>query len=179
MRRTMILALLLGATPLCAQTPEPEPVTRFDGEVVVRVTLRDAQDLMLIGQLSDDPWSHAPGVGADSDWRMSRERLATLRAAGVPFKVLIADVQAVVQAERERLAQPRKSLDWFADFKDLAAINARLDALVAARPDLCSIVNLPVTSIQGRTISTCSEHRHLCWLHSACLASPSLHRLGF
>jgi hypothetical protein len=156
----MILALLLGATPLCAQTPEPEPVTRFDGEVVVRVTLRDAQDLMLIGQLSDDPWSHAPGVGADSDWRMSRERLATLRAAGVPFKVLIADVQAVVQAERERLAQPRKSLDWFADFKDLAAINARLDALVAARPDLCSIVNLPVTSIQGRTIRGIRISRH-------------------
>ena len=143
-----------------AQGPETEPVVRFDGEMVVRATLRSAQDLMLMGQLSDDPWSHSPGIGAPSDWRLSRDHLPTLRAAGVPFEVLIPDLQAAVQAERDRLAKPQEAIDWFADFKDLAAINARLDAFVAARPDLCSIVNLPVTTIQGRTIKGIRIARH-------------------
>ena len=140
--------------------PQPEPIVRFEGEAVVRVFIRSAQDLMLMTQLSDDAWTHGPAVGATSDWRLSRDRLATLRAAGVPFEVAIPDVEALVQAERERLAQPQEGVDWFADFKDLAAINARLDAFVAARPDLCSIVNLPVTSIQGRTIKGIRISRH-------------------
>ena len=140
--------------------PQPEPIVRFEGEAVVRVFIRSAQDLMLMTQLSDDAWTHGPAVGATSDWRLSRDRLATLRAAGVPFEVTIPDVEALVQAERERLAQPQEGVDWFADFKDLAAINARLDAFVAARPDLCSIVNLPVTSIQGRTIKGIRISRH-------------------
>jgi hypothetical protein len=152
--------VVAGRSIALAQAPEAERVERFDGEVVVRATLRNAQDLMLMSQLSDDPWSHAPGIGTASDWRLSRERLAVLRTAAVPFEVLIPDVQALVQAERERLAQPQEAADWFADFKDLAAINTRLDAFVAARPDLCSIVNLPVTSIQGRTIKGIRISRH-------------------
>ncbi|MBM4007294.1 MAG: hypothetical protein FJ292_06985 [Planctomycetes bacterium] len=155
-----VLAALLSFSTARAQVPELEPIERYDGEVVVRATLRNAQDLMLLTQLSDDPWSHAPGIGAPSDWRLPRERLATLRAAGVPFEIFIPDVQALVQAERERLAQPQEAADWFADFKDLAAINARLDSFVAARPDLCSIVNLPVTTIQGRTIKGIRISRH-------------------
>ena len=138
---------------------EVEPITRYDGEAVIRATLRDARDLMLINQLSDDPWSHAPGIGAPSDWRVKREVLPTLRAAGVPFEVFIPDLQAVVQAERERLAQPQEAADWFADFKNLAAINARLDALVALRPDLCSIVTAG-TSIQGRSIRGIRVSKH-------------------
>ena len=156
----LALASLWPLSVAIAQAPEPEPVERYDGQVVVRATLRNAQDLMLMTQLSDDPWSHAPGIGAPSDWRLPRERLVTLRAAGVPLEVLIPDVQAAVQAERDRLSQPQEAVDWFADFKDLAAINARLDAFVAARPDLCSIVNLPVTTIQGRTIKGIRISRH-------------------
>ena len=156
----LALASLWPLSVAIAQAPEPEPVERYDGQVVVRATLRNAQDLMLMTQLSDDPWSHASGIGAPSDWRLPRERLVTLRAAGVPLEVLIPDVQAAVQAERDRLSQPQEAVDWFADFKDLAAINARLDAFVAARPDLCSIVNLPVTTIQGRTIKGIRISRH-------------------
>ncbi|MFM7808234.1 MAG: M14 family metallopeptidase, partial [Planctomycetota bacterium] len=146
----------LAAPPIDApaQVPlgaEAEAVTRYDGEMVIRATLRDARDLMLMNQLSDDPWSHAPGIGAPSDWRVRREVLPTLRAAGVPFEIFIPDLQAVIQAERERLAEPVEAADWFADFENLAAINARLDALVALRPDLCSIVTAG-SSIQGRAI---------------------------
>ena len=158
---SMLLATLSApAQALGAPTGEPEPIVRHDGEVVVRVRVRSAQDLMLISQLSDDAWTHAPGVGGTSDWRLAADRLPALRASGMPFEVIIPDLQALVQGERDRLAQPQEAADWFADFKDLAAINARLDALVAARPDLCSIVNLPVTTIQGRTIKGIRISRH-------------------
>jgi murein tripeptide amidase MpaA len=159
------LAALVHAAPPVDLPPEvplavdAEPVVRFDDEVVIRATLRNARDLMLINQLSDDPWSHAPGIGAPSDWRVKREALPTLRAAGVPFEIFIDDIQGLVDAERERLAQPQEGLAWFSDFKNLAAINARLDELVALRPDLCTIVQAG-SSIQGRPIKGIRISKH-------------------
>lgn len=143
-----------GSSPPIGANPAEDAgtVTRFDGDVVVRALLRTPRDLLRMSQLSEDPWTHAPAAGGTSDWRLSRSRLGALRQAGISFEILIPDVQVLVRAERERLARPQdKAADWFADFKNLAAVNARLDALVAARPELCSIVTCG-TSIQGRTI---------------------------
>ncbi len=141
------------------QPPQAEEVVRFDGDVVIRATIRNAQDLMLLNQLSDDPWSHSPGIGGASDWRLTRDRLPVLRTAGVPFTVIISDVQALVQGERDRLTQRAAAVDWFADFKNLADVNAKLDAVVAAHPATCSIVTAG-TSIQGRTIRGIRISRH-------------------
>ncbi len=129
----------------------PTDTVRFDGDVVVRVSIRSAQDLMLVNQLSDDMWSHHVGVGGDADFRMSQAGLGTLDRAGIPYRVTIADLQNRIDAEQTRLAQPMESLSWFSDFKNLAAVNARLDEMVAAYPNLVSIVNAG-TSIQGRVI---------------------------
>ena len=155
-----VAAILFACACAFAEPPgDPEPITRFDGEVVVRATLRTANDLMLMGQLSDDPWTHSPGLGGTSDWRLSRERLPALRAAGIPFEVIIPDVQALVQAERDRLARQPRGVDWFADFKNLAAVNQRLDDLVATHPQTCSIITCG-TSIQGKTIKGIRISRH-------------------
>ena len=151
---------MIDLPPELELSPNGEAVDSYEGQVVVRLFLRNPADLMLVGQLSDDAWTHAPRVGDWSDWRMERAQLDALRAAGVPFEVMIADLQPLVQAERERLARPQPmGVDWFADFKNLAAINARLDALVAARPDICSIVTAG-TSIQGRSIRGVRISRH-------------------
>ena len=72
--RTTVLALALASAAMAEPPPTPEPITRFDGDVVVRATLRSANDLMLMGQLSDDAWSHSPGIGGASDWRLPRDR---------------------------------------------------------------------------------------------------------
>ena len=61
---------------------------RFDGEVVVRLFIRDAADLMLVGQLSSDAWTHGPEIGAWSDWRLGRSDLDALRAARIDFEVI-------------------------------------------------------------------------------------------
>ncbi|NBX25959.1 MAG: hypothetical protein EBQ99_07925 [Planctomycetes bacterium] len=149
-----------GDLPVRVEPAVAEDPVRFDGQVVVRATLRTPRDLLRMQQLSDDPWTHAPAAGGTSDWRLPRSRLGALRQAGIGFDILIPDVQVLVAAERERLARPQdKAVDWFADFKNLAAINARLDAMVAARPDLCSIVTCG-TSIQGRTIRGIRISRH-------------------
>ena len=130
---------------------DPNDMVRFDGDVVVRVSIRSAQDLMLVNQLSDDMWSHHVGVGGDADFRMSQADLGTLDRAGIPYRVTISDLQNRIDTERTRLAQPMESLSWFSDFKNLAAVNTRLDEMVAAYPNLVSIVNAG-TSIQGRVI---------------------------
>ena len=141
-----VLASAPAALPI-----EPNDMTRFDGDVVVRVSIRSAQDLMLVNQLSDDMWSHHVGIGGDADFRMSQADLGTLDRAGIPYRVTIADLQNRIDAEQTRLAQPMEGLAWFSDFKNLAAVNARLDEMVAAFPNLVSIVNAG-TSIQGRVI---------------------------
>ncbi|MCE9620668.1 MAG: M14 family metallocarboxypeptidase [Planctomycetes bacterium] len=126
-------------------------MARFDGDVVARVLIRSAPDLVLVNQLSNDMWSHGVDVGGEADFRLSQFALDTLGKVGVPYRVLIPDLQERIDDEQVRLAQPAEGADWFADFKNLAAVNARLDALVAAHPTLVSIVTAG-TSIQGRTI---------------------------
>ena len=134
-----------------AAAPAPIDTARFDGDVVVRVLIRSAQDLLLVNQLSDDMWSHHIGVGGEADFRMSQAGLDTLKKVGIPFRVMIPDLQNRIDAEQTRLAQPVEGLAWFSDFKNLTAVNARLDEMVAAFPNLVSIVNAG-TSVQGRTI---------------------------
>jgi murein tripeptide amidase MpaA len=141
------VADVLAAAPAVV----PTDTVRFDGDVVARVSIRSAQDLMLVNQLSDDMWSHHVGIGGDADFRMSQADLGTLDRAGIPYRVTIADLQNRIDAEQTRLAQPMEGLAWFSDFKNLAAVNARLDEMVAAFPNLVSIVNAG-TSIQGRVI---------------------------
>ncbi|MSR34506.1 MAG: hypothetical protein EXS12_06890 [Phycisphaerales bacterium] len=148
--QTVTVADALAAAPVAAPI-DPNDMVRFDGDVVVRVSIRSAQDLMLVNQLSDDMWSHHVGIGGDADFRMSQADLGTLDRVGIPYRVTIADLQNRIDAEQTRLAQPMEGLAWFSDFKNLAAVNARLDEMVAAYPNLVSIVNAG-TSIQGRTI---------------------------
>lgn len=45
-----------------SEVPSEEPVC-FDDQVVIRATISNARDLMLLNQLSDDPWTHSPGIG--------------------------------------------------------------------------------------------------------------------
>ena len=140
------------------EVPAEDPVC-FDDQVVIRALIAHARDLMLLNQLSDDPWTHSPGIGGTSDWRISRDKLSVLNEAGISYDIFIDDINALVESERERLAQPVESVDWFADFKNLAAINAQLDMYVAAHPTTCKIVNSG-TSIQGRTIRGIRISRH-------------------
>jgi murein tripeptide amidase MpaA len=75
-----------------------------------------------------------------------------LAHSGLRYEVLIDDVQAEIDAERARLsARPDGTGAWFDDFKDLAALDARVLELAALRPDLARAVVVG-SSLEGRPI---------------------------
>jgi murein tripeptide amidase MpaA len=82
--------------------------------------------------------------------------LLWLRARGLPFTVLVPDVQAVAAAERSRLdaaaiAKPPAPDEWFHEYRDLEAIHAHLEDLARLRPDLARTETLG-TSLEGRPL---------------------------
>jgi hypothetical protein len=98
-------------------------VVRYDGQMLVRVALRDARDLLLLGQVAPDCWSHAAsqlpeGSGAIGtlDYRMTPEALRVVRDAGMHAEVLIADLQKSVDEDNARLALQQ------GDFLDAAGV---------------------------------------------------------
>lgn len=151
------IALALGAVAalgvpaaLAAEADRP-----FQGHSVVRVRAETIRDVRTALALTDDLWSHQAGVGT-FDMRVSPAQRAGLEAAGIRHEVLIPDLEARIDAESARLAaEPEGAAaaddTWFLDFRNLAAIEARLAAWAAADPALVQ----PVTvgqSHQGRAI---------------------------
>ncbi len=143
-----IVSLLASAA--FAQTP-------YEGHSVVRLVPRDHRELRTLLALTDDLWSHAAAPGLKVDARLTPEAMRALERTGIRFETLIADVGAAVRAERERLAAGGADGGvaggdpFFADFRDLAAIDTKLQDLAAARPDLVTLETIG-TSIEGRPI---------------------------
>jgi hypothetical protein len=118
---------------------------------VVRVTPRDARDVMLMGQLSDDCWSHAAGERGAMDWRVSRETLTVLDAAGLAYEMVVADVEGAAAAERARLEGPFEPRAFFDEFRRYEELSAFVSAMVAGRPEIAR--REPVgLSLEGREI---------------------------
>ena len=143
-------AILLAALALAAPVLAQEAPVRYAGHKVVRVDIGSDRDLRTMLRIAADVWSEHIGLGP-ADFRVAPESLAALEASGLRYAVLIDDVQERIDAERARLLAPAAGAGWFDDFKDLAAIDARLDTLAALRPDLAQVVQVG-TSLEGRPI---------------------------
>ncbi len=154
------LALTAGAPVALAQPDAAEgdaTVARFDGDRVVRVNIRAGEDLLTMAAISDDPWTcRTPGLGL-VDYRVSAARMADLVASGIPFVVLIENVQALIDAENARLRAARLEGGgpgvpaWFDDYKNLADISAYTNQLVAEFPTMASRISAG-QSLDGREI---------------------------
>lgn len=160
------LALTLALTlPALAQpnAREGDPdVARFDGDSVVRARIRTAEDLTAISAISPDPWTcGTPGLGL-FDFRIPAGRLPDLQATGIPFDILIPDVQALIDAENVRLSAvrleggggggaPGPGGPWFNDYKNYADISAYASQLAAEFPALATRFSLG-QSFQGREV---------------------------
>ncbi len=129
---------------------------RYDGDKVVRVQIRSGEDLAALEALSPDPWiCRQPGIGP-VDYRIPRENFGALQASGIPFRVLVEDVQSLLDAESRRIRDSRLEGGgpggvWFNDYKDYAAISSYVDVLVGLRPSVASRISLG-QSLQGREI---------------------------
>lgn len=132
----------------------------FEGEVVARAYPADLRELRLLLAVSDDIWSHGVSVGKPADLRLTQDGLDALRAAGVRVEVTIPDLADRIAQEHARVTRAREEGageggvaggTWFDDVKDLAAIEARLNALAASRPDIASVSTIG-QSLEGRPI---------------------------
>ncbi|MBL8943737.1 MAG: hypothetical protein JNK45_11335 [Myxococcales bacterium] len=139
------------ALALLAAVPRPRP---YADHLLVEVEVADAAALRRLLATGVDPWLDHPRPGV-VPVLVSPEQRAMLWADGWTLRVLSADVQADVDAEHDRLAGAPAPIpgggDFFADFRDLEAIDAELDATIAANPELVTAYEIGA-SIQGRTI---------------------------
>ena len=127
-----IAGFLLG---LVACTPEPRSV--------VRVPVQEPEDVARLLAAADDVWSEH--VGRTVDVVLSRRARADLARRGVPYEVLIEDLDEAVVAHRSELVGGGP---FFDDWQDLDAYDAQLDALEAR-----GAVGIEVgTSVEGRAI---------------------------
>ncbi|MBX3354468.1 MAG: hypothetical protein KF724_02080 [Phycisphaeraceae bacterium] len=163
-RRHLVLALVGSLlAPLGALAAEEIPdstgaIPPGEKTSLVRVQPRTVRDLRVALALTNDVWSHAMRDGL-IDLRVAVTSLATLDQQGVPFEVLIADVEGLIEAQaadRTRVAAEQAEggiadADWYADVKTLAQINARMDQLAASHPALVTPITIG-TSLQGRPI---------------------------
>jgi carboxypeptidase A2 len=128
---------------------------RYDDHRVVRAFLTTQAELDLMLELSPDCWCEAPGIRT-LDFRLPPESMPALEASGIEHQVLIENVQERVDAELARLAGPGTGGpgnpgDFYDDFRDLAAIVARMDDLADAHPDIVEVLDVG-DSIEGRDI---------------------------
>lgn len=148
----VLLGLLVCGFVFVAQSQGPDGVpnddrVRFDGDKVVRVTIRDQADLDIMDAISPDPWSHTVGIG-EVDYRVPADNLDDLEASGIPYEILIEDVQYLVDRSFER---GDASGGFFADYKTRDQLNTFYSGLASSRPDLVQI-SVIGQSIEGRDI---------------------------
>ncbi len=157
--RLSAVALALCVSGASHAQVEPAPraaveaaIERFEAHRVVRVHAKSPREVMAATALTDDIWT-CTGAGVGTfDVRMSPAQYDAFAQLGIAHDVMIADVQALIDAETLRLAQAgAPDGNWYDDYRSLADHDARLDQVAAAYPNLTEIVNVS-QSVQGRTI---------------------------
>ena len=145
------ISIVLSA---CAASAIAQDAGRYDGYKVVRVDVRTARDLATTLALTDDVWSHRVGIGGPVDINVSPAQLAVLAGTGMNFTVLIDNLQALIDAERNRVAQNQWAGDgptFFNDFRTYDQHRQFLQDLVTAYPNLAQMVVVG-QSLEGRDI---------------------------
>jgi len=117
----------------------------FIGHKVVRVEIETQEQLDLLLGISPDIWNDTVGL-FPLDARIPPDRWADLEKSGLRYKVLIEDVQALI--DRERVPAGRGTWDAY---MNLDQIVAYLNNLAAAHPNLCEVIDIG-NSIQNRDL---------------------------
>jgi carboxypeptidase T len=144
----LVLAGLCAAVVALGVVGRPPAARR----VAIRVTC-EARSCELAETAALDVWSDVRGPGIPLDVVVSSDSLETLAEAGVTWEVLVPDIDAVAAAEAARLRSPaaQRGGDWFGEYKDLAAIGARLEGMAAIAPERAKVVAIG-GSVEGRPI---------------------------
>ncbi len=164
-----VVSFSAGAAPkdrdridVLAERPD---VVRYDGHRVVRVAPSDARELAAVATIAESVWSHRVGVGP-IDVQVTLEGEAALREIGLDPQMVIPDVQALIDAEWAQIqnherasragqhAAPRTGTydeTFYLTYQQLPDIQARMNTLAAARPDIVSVTDIG-DSLESRDI---------------------------
>ena len=129
------------------------PGARYDGHAVVAIEVATQDDLHALEQMGLEVWTESPRPGIVHA-RVSPEAWPALAASGFAVEVTTADLQPLVDAEHFRVVNDPVADHtdaFFDDFRELDEIYAHLDALVALRPDIVTLLDVGMT-IEGRPI---------------------------
>lgn len=128
-----------------------------DRRVAIRVDCTDVEACVRASALAVDVWSEQRGPGLPLDVVLEHRDLARLAAEGVEWTVLDEDIDATARAEATRLATTMTVAatatpeEWYAEFRDSTAIEARLEHLAAQYPQRASLHTIGA-SFDGRPI---------------------------
>lgn len=142
------LALLLcffAELPSSVRAEPPSNARTYEGCVVARVQIAGEHDVDRVVAAADDVWSCHVHDG-QIDVMFAADRLAALDALGLPYTLVIRDVQALIDAERG--AAPE---DYFDDYHSADEILSYLSALATAYPTLAQLEPIG-QSLEGRTM---------------------------
>ena len=140
---------------LIAPLASAEDRVRYDDHVVVRADLDNLRELRTMLAIGGRLWSESMGIGT-VDFMLPDDRIPTLERAGIDFKILVPDVQSVLDEEITRLEAAEGGIaggGFFDEYQRLEDILDFYDALQAARPDLVSSQTIG-TSVEGREIKS-------------------------
>jgi murein tripeptide amidase MpaA len=142
-------ALALGALAITVASRPAAPPVRM----AIRASCSGAAACGVVDALALDVWSEQRGPGVPLDVVVTRDALARLTAAGVAWQILVPDIDAVAQAEADRLHDPTaaRPADWFGEYRDYEAITSHLRQLAALAPDRVSM-HVVGASIEGRPL---------------------------
>lgn len=102
--------------------------------------------------ISGDRWTCGPGGPAgEADYRIGTGQVRELQNRGIPFRIFIDDVQALIDRERADMNDPFRPRGLWDSFPTYAATSAYVDSLVATYPEMVTRISLG-TSLQGREI---------------------------
>lgn len=124
----------------------------FRGEVVVRVSPRSVADVRALEALSDDRWTCGPtNSDGTMDYRISRDRLSALDSTQIPYRIVVEDVQALIDLAEAEQYGPFENRAFFDAYPTYAQASAYVDSLVASYPQFATRISLG-NSIQNRSI---------------------------
>jgi zinc carboxypeptidase len=147
---------LVGLATIGRPSPalaDPAATERYAGWSLIEVDVPSDDALAQLLALGVDPWTDHPRPGL-LRVLASPAQQASIAATRWSTRTLVADAQLPVDDERERLSlrpPPQGGASFFADFRDLAEIDAQLDASAADNPELATVVELG-DSLEGRAI---------------------------
>lgn len=143
----LCLAVAAVAGLYAHRATAPQPPVRM----AIRVQCADA--CSAVEPLAIDVWSEQRGPGLPLDIVVTRAALARLDAAGIPWQVLVPDIDAAARLEAERLRAPAAARpgDWFAEYRDYRAIAGHLHELAALAPGRASVHAIG-GSLEGRPL---------------------------